>query len=338
MENSENYKTYNYEVGEEFNKKRVDVFLVSCPDILSRSFALKLLKSGFVRLNSKVVKPSFLVETGQQLEIKIPIKTSSGLLSYDFPIDIVYEDNDIIIVDKPSGLVVHPAHGHQNDTLVNVLVFHCKDLSLGFAENRPGLVHRLDKDTSGLIVIAKNNAAQIFLADQFKNRTVKRSYRALVFGEPKESKGRIESILIRHKLHRKKFVSIKDEPLVSHGDVNGKLAITNYTVIKSLNGISLVELKLETGRTHQIRIHLSEKGHAVVGDDLYGGVKRAAGLKSVLMRKHIKAMDRFALHAFELGFIHPTTKKPVHFISNWPKNLEELLQLTKIEKNWQDEL
>ncbi len=339
-----------FKISEDLNGARIDQALLECEKIISRSQAKKLLSQGLVKYKGKMVKPSFKVEEGMVFDIDFPDVVKEKLAPYDFPLEIIHEDSDIIVVNKPAGLVVHPSHGHENDTLINALIYHCKDLSIGFHEDRPGLIHRLDRDTSGTIVIAKNERAQNSLAKQFQKKTTHRKYWALVFGHPKHPQAKVESILDRHPTDRKRFASLRKEGtqrpnLVVNGIADmqtleimadgvdlkrGKKAVTNYRVLTESAEFSLVELMLETGRTHQIRIHLSELGHPVVGDELYGGKTRANNCKSPALRKYIKEMDRFALHAKELGFKHPSREERVYFNALWPNDLNEILNLTKI--------
>lgn len=298
-------------------EQRIDKVLATVPEIATRSQATRLLQAGRVRINGKVLKPSYETRAGDQIDIDIPIVVTSELVPYEFPLVIPYEDEDLLVVDKPAGLVVHPACGHLQDTLVNALLHHTKDLSLGFNEQRPGLVHRIDKDTSGLLVIAKNDEAQRLLALQFQRKTTHRIYRALAFGKFKSETGAIKSNLKRHPEDRKRVASAAD----------GKPAVTHYTVRSyHPSGISLVELKLETGRTHQIRVHLSELGHPIVGDNIYGAAKRLKNLRSMQLRKIIEEMPRFALHAMELGFVHPRTGKTMRFRAPWPDDLMVLIE------------
>ncbi|HVK62500.1 MAG TPA: RluA family pseudouridine synthase [Bdellovibrionales bacterium] len=308
-------------VSPELADLRIDKVLATVPTIATRSQAVRLLQQGRVRIAGKVLKPSYLAQAGDVVDIDVPIEVKTELVPYDFPLVIPYEDEDLIVVDKPAGLVVHPAYGHAQDTLVNALLHYTKDLSLGFNEQRPGLVHRIDKDTSGLLVIAKNETAQRLLAMQFQKKTTHRLYRALVFGKLNEPNGIIRSNLKRHPDDRKRVASVPD------GVEGGKPAVTHYSVKQyHQTGISLVELRLETGRTHQIRVHLSELGHPIIGDNTYGAGKRLKSLKSVHLRKMIEEMPRFALHAMELGFVHPRTQKKFIFKAPWPKDLMALVE------------
>jgi len=310
--------------------QRIDKALASVSRIPTRSQATRLLQAGLVRIAGRALKPSYLTQLGDQIEIDVPIAETSELQPYEFPLDIPYEDEDLLVVNKPAGLVVHPACGHAQDTLVNALLHHTQDLSMGFSEQRPGLVHRIDKGTSGLLVIARNERAQRFLAMQFQRKTTHRLYRALVFGKFKESAGTIRSHLRRHPEDRRRSASVpvdSVDPIDPDGTSEGKLAVTHYRVISyHETGISLVELRLETGRTHQIRVHLSEAGHPIVGDSTYGAAKRVKNLKSVHLRKLVEEMPRFALHAAELGFTHPSTGKHMVFRAPWPQDLLPLVE------------
>lgn len=321
MENK--FERLSLVIAEELVDLRIDKALATLEKIKTRSQAARLIQQGLVRINGKVLKASYLTQLGDAIDIEIPITMTSVLVPYEIKLTIPYEDDDLLIVDKPAGLVVHPAYGHAQDTLVNALLHHTNDLSQGFNEQRPGLVHRIDKDTSGLLVIAKNEEAQRFIAMQFQAKTTHRIYRAMAFGKFIHENGKIESYLRRHPDDRKRVAST---PMREDGTSEGKLAITHYKSLAYHNtGISLVELKLETGRTHQIRVHLSESGHPIVGDNTYGAEKRLKGLKSVHLRKMIADLPRFALHAMELGFVHPRTKEKMKFRAPWPKDLMPLI-------------
>jgi len=312
------------EITPELDDLRIDKALATIPEIATRSQAVRLLQQGLVRMNGKVLKPSYLTKVGDSIDIDLPVVVKNILVPYEFPLSIVYEDSELLVVDKPAGLVVHPAYGHAQDTLVNALLHHTKDLSLGFNEQRPGLVHRIDKGTSGLLVIAKNESAQRFLAMQFQRKTTHRLYRAIAFGKFPQLAGTYRSYLKRHPDDRKRVAST---PVREDGTSDGKLAITHYKVVQyHTTGLSLVELRLETGRTHQIRVHLSESQHPIVGDATYGGKTRVNGIKSVHLRKTIEEMPRFALHAAELGFTHPKTHERMIFKAPWPQDLMPLIE------------
>lgn len=308
------------EITEALSGQRIDKALATLPAVGTRSQASRLLARELVFLGNLKVKPSQVTKTGDVFRVCIPTVPTQTLVPYDFPLEIAYEDQDLIVVNKPAGLVVHPAYGHAQDTLVNALLHHTKDLSQGFDELRPGLVHRLDKDTSGLIVIAKNEKAQREIALQFQRKITHRIYRALVFGRLKPPEGTITSYLKRHPEDRKKSASVDAE------EPNAKFAITHYrTLAEHASGIQLIELKLETGRTHQIRVHMKEAGSPIVGDSVYGADNRAKNLKSVLLRKMISELPRFALHAFELGFYHPRTGEFLKLKAQWPSDLMPLI-------------
>jgi 23S rRNA pseudouridine1911/1915/1917 synthase len=262
-----------------------------------------------ILVNDKPAKASHLLKLNDVITIQIAEKISHILAPYPLPLDIIYEDSDLLVVNKPAGLVGHPAVGHEQDTLVNALIYHTKNLSMK-NEERPGIVHRIDKETSGLLVVAKNDVTHENLSLQFKNKTTHRVYYAIIEGRPQKASGHIESYLVRHPKDRKKYCShriINKDPQVSP---TGKWASTHYTVLQSSQSKSLLEIKLETGRTHQIRVHMQELGHPLVGDTLYG-----------FSSKKMKELNihRFFLHAAQLGFIHPHTKESMIFKVDWPE-------------------
>ncbi len=304
---------------------RIDLVLVKHPNIRTRSRAAKLLTEKFVSLKNKPVKASYKVRAGDKFSLKIPIEQTNDMAPFDFALDIYFEDSELIVVNKPAGMVVHPSAGHHTGkTLVNALLAHCKNLSMGFGENRPGIVHRLDKDTSGLLVVAKNDFAHEFLARQFKEKSALRVYKAIVYGHPPKSSGVIESYLIRHPVHRKKFCSSRAK---DGKDPEGKLASTNYKVIAEFfEEISLLECRLQTGRTHQIRIHLSELGYPIVADPIYSKLGREKNLKHKLVAAEIRSLQRIGLHACELGFVHPTSNELLKFKCPWPADLLSLVE------------
>lgn len=298
---------------------RLDKYLALLPEIQTRSRALHLIEEGLVTVNGKPSKPALAIKGGEAIEIVIPETSDEVIKPLDLKLEILFEDEDLIVLNKPAGLVVHPAAGHFDDTLVNALVHHTSDLSMKFGENRPGIVHRLDKDTSGLLVIAKNDFSHQNLANQFKSRTTHRIYYALVEGQPRAPKGRIESYLSRHPTDRKKFSSVRDEKKVYLKSIPnyegpGKWAVTDYEVVKTNKVCSYVRLKLHTGRTHQIRVHMSEMGCPLAGDEIYG--RRKPGVK----------VSGLALLAAELGFEHPRDGRPLLFKVNWPGSLRAELE------------
>ena len=315
---------FELEIFEDNAGMRLDKALAMHSEMESRSQATRLIDIGCVSLGEKKVKPSKQTEVGEVYTIQVPYKELPEIEPLEMELDIAFEDDDLMVINKPSGLVVHPSAGHYQDTLVNALVYYSKNLSSGFEAHRPGLVHRIDKDTSGLIVVAKNDSVQRHLASQFKHKTVHRIYQSVCFGPLKENTGTIESYLTRHPTDRKKFAS---ERLEDGQEPKGKKAITHYKVLSThSSGISLVELKLETGRTHQIRIHLSESGHSIVADPIYGAKNRHKNLKGARVQQLIGSAPRLMLHAAELGFVHPKTKRELSFKCPWPEETQELLK------------
>lgn len=320
-------------VTENSEAQRIDKYLSQHPDIKTRSRAEHLLDAGCVLVNGKIVKSSYKVKPQDHISVILFTESiSEPLKKLDLDLDIVFEDSDIIVVNKPAGLVVHPAAGHQHDTLVNALMNHTDDLSMKFSEDRPGIVHRIDKETSGLLVIAKNDLAHAELAVQFKDRTIHRFYEAVVLGNFSPSEGKITSYLARHPTDRKRYASVKEMPkknlILSAADnipQQGKLAITNFKLLLQKNNLSLLQLKLETGRTHQIRVHLSEKGFPILGDNTYGASHKLRLLRPDLSAE-TKNFNRFFLHAKTLGFIHPKSKQELYFERPWPQTEIEFIK------------
>lgn len=316
---------------EEMSGLRLDKALSIFPEIGTRSRAAYLIDNNKVNVNGKIQKSSYQVKLNDIIEIELPEQQESVIKPLELKLDIIYEDKYLIVINKPSGLVVHPAAGHEQDTLVNALLHHTKDLSMKFGEQRPGIVHRIDKETSGLLVIAKNDFVHEKLTEQFKNKTTHRIYKAVCFGETTKS-GIVESYLARHPTQRKKYASLigKDRKKLTKQSIApeiGKWAVTHFTKICSRHGLTYLSLKLETGRTHQIRVHLSEMGHPLVGDKLYGAEKKIKNIESNEIKLEIKELDRFLLHAEELGFIHPITEEEMLFKVNWPE--KDLLLINK---------
>ncbi len=272
---------------------RLDHFLAACGGGASRSFWQGLCRRGLVFIGGKQGKPAHRLKEGQLVEAIVPAPEVMEAEPEEIELDILFEDSDLLVVNKPRGMVVHPAAGHRSGTLVNALLAHCRDLSRVGDRIRPGIVHRLDKDTSGLLVVAKNDAAFQHLAGQLKERKVKREYRAVVHGSPPAGEGTVDAPLGRDRLHRKK-ISVRENG-------TGRRAVTHYRVLESKGPFSLLSLRLETGRTHQIRVHLAYMGCPVVGDPLYGPA-----------RSPYKKMGQF-LHARTLGFIHPRSGEYLEF-------------------------
>ena len=287
------------------NGLRLDKVLVSFLDNKSRSFVANLIDEGKCFVNGKPAKASLKVKEGDVVELEIPEAKPLEVTSEDIPLKIIYEDEDILILDKPQGMVVHPSFGHNEHTLVNAILYHCKDLSGINGVIRPGIVHRIDKDTSGLICVAKNDYAHNFLADQLKNHTMQRTYMALVRGVIKENHGTINMPIGRDKRNRQKMAVTKE---------NSKEAITNFDVIKRYSNNTLVECHLLTGRTHQIRVHMAFIEHPVEGDPIYGG------------RNYKKLYDGGQLlTAVKLKLIHPRSKKEMEFQTEIPSYFQNVL-------------
>jgi 23S rRNA pseudouridine1911/1915/1917 synthase len=284
---------------------RLDKWLGQLDIVASRSRAAELIDRGLVRRAGTILKPSLKVQAGWEIEVELPPPTDSALKPLDHPLEILFEDSDLVVVNKPAGLVVHPAAGHAQDTLVNILLHHVGELAMGFGENRPGIVHRLDRDTSGVLVVAKNDFAHGRLAEQFRAKTAHRIYHCLVHGAPRPLRGEIRTHLGRHPRERKRFASVE----------GGKLAITHYQTLTTRPSFSLVSCRLETGRTHQIRVHLSELGVPILGDVIYGRQKSLD-----------REVGRLALHARELGFAHPRDQRPMFFTKEWPPELAAFAQ------------
>lgn len=294
---------------------RLDRYLASVTG-LPRSQIQRLIEVGRVQVEGRRPKASSSVLPGQRIRLSIPPPRPSALTPEPIPLDILYEDGDLLVLNKPAGLVVHPAPGHPGGTLVHALLYHCPDLPGIGEERRPGIVHRLDKETSGVMVVAKTDAAMASLAAQFKGRRVKKTYLALVHGEVKQTEGRIAAAIGRHERDRKRM-GVRTR--------KGREAVTTYRVTKRLDGYTLLQLHPETGRTHQIRVHLSAIGHPVMGDKVYGGRKErkpTADRRPPTVR--VKA-ERQMLHAWRLGFFHPRTNTWMEFEAPLPPDFTRWL-------------
>jgi len=297
------------ELSSEEDGERIDKYLSETLTDYSRSYLKNLIDEGRVQVAGKIVKGSFKVYNGAAITVNLPPVKDVKILPEDIPLDILYEDEDVILVNKPKGMVVHPAAGHYTGTLVNALMFHCRDNLSGInGELRPGIVHRIDMDTTGVVIACKNDAAHRFVAEQLKEHSIKRKYQAIVYGAFKENEGRIEGAIGRSKTDRKKMAIVP----------NGKPAVTHYKVLKNFsspngNNYAHIECELETGRTHQIRVHMTSIGHPLLGDNVYGVAKNPFKL------------DGQTLHAEMLGFIHPRTKEYMEFHAPLPDYFTKLL-------------
>jgi 23S rRNA pseudouridine1911/1915/1917 synthase len=292
-------------VGEEDNE-RLDTYIADELDEISRTYIQKLIKENLVLVNGKTMKARYLVKEGDYIRIELPQPKKLEINAENIPIDIVYEDEDVVIVNKSQGMVVHPAPGNYNGTLVNALLYHIDSLSSINGIIRPGIVHRLDKDTSGLLIIAKNDVSHKILSEELKERKIKRVYIALAHGIIKNDEGTVNAPIGRHSVDRKKMTVT---------DKNSKEAITHYKVLKRFNNYTFVELSLETGRTHQIRVHLAHINHPIVGDPVYSKGKNEFNLNTQL------------LHAKKLGFIHPTKKEYMEFQADSPENFKKVMNI-----------
>ncbi len=303
--------------------RRLDQFLSEANLNLSRSQAKNLIEKHLILLNQKPAKPSAHVRNGDIVSGSLPEPEPPSLQAEPLPLTILYEDSSLIVVDKPPGMVVHPAYGNPSGTLVNALLYHCKDLAGINGVLRPGIVHRLDKDTSGVMVVAKDDEAFHDLTKQFKNRTVKKVYSAIVYGRMSQEEGLIDSAVGRHPTQRKRM---------STRTKRGREAITRWRKLEEFDGSTLLEILPQTGRTHQIRVHLSSFGHPVLGDPLYGRKTRAGAIRDPVLKECLRRMNRQALHARQLEFTHPRTGESVRFVSPIPQDMKELLECLRSQK------
>ena len=301
-------ETINVEQG----NVRLDVYISKKHEELSRTMVQKLIENGDIQVNGQNRKLSYKVQQGDLVSINIPEVKEVDLKPQEIPIEVVYEDGDIIVVNKPKGLVVHPANGNPDGTLVNAIMAMCKESLSGIGgELRPGIVHRLDKDTSGLLIVAKNDKAHINMSNQIKDRQVKKIYIALVRGTVPEDEATIDMPIGRSTKDRKKMAVVKD----------GKQAITHFKVLKRYPKYTLLEVKIDTGRTHQIRVHMAEIGHPVIGDMIYSNGKNSFGVEGQM------------LHAKSLDFKHPITGKEMHLTAELPKYFKDILEGDEIGRS-----
>ncbi len=299
----------NYTIEEENVGKRLDLFISENDVDMSRSFVQGIIEKQQVKVNGQIKKSNYKLKLGDRVQIELAKPVELQVEAEDIPLDIIYEDSDVIVINKPQDMVVHPAPGNYTGTLVNGLLHHCKDLSGINGVIRPGIVHRIDKDTSGVLVVAKNDKSHNSLAMQLKDHSMKRTYYAIVEGIVKEEEGTVRTNIGRHPIERIKMAVVKD----------GKEAITNYKVLERFKSNTLVECRLETGRTHQIRVHMAHLHHPLIGDQVYGYKKQKFKLQGQ------------ALHAKNLGFIHPTTGEYMEFDSQLPKYFQDILDKLRKE-------
>ena len=295
-----------FQVTSEQDGERLDKLLsIIYPDF-SRSFFQKLIKENSIKVNEKIQKANYKVQTDDVISVLIPDAIETSIEPEDIPLDILYEDNDVLVVNKPKGMVVHPSAGHYSGTLVNAIMYHCKDSLSGInGEIRPGIVHRIDMDTTGSLIVCKNDESHVAIAEQIKEHSCNRIYVGIVCGNVKEDEGTIDAPIGRHPVDRKKMAI---------NEKNGKPAVTHYKVLKRFGKYTYMQFKLETGRTHQIRVHMASIGHPLLGDELYS--------KNCLF-KHLQGQT---LHARTIGFIHPRTKEYMEFSAPLPKYFDDLLQ------------
>ena len=298
---------YRFDISEELDGERIDKCLTLLIDSLSRSFIQKFIKEDAVTVNGVPVKGSYKVKFEDKIEFSLPDAVEPDIEAENIPLNILYEDKDVIVINKPKGMVVHPAVGHYSGTLVNALMYHCgKDLSGINGVMRPGIVHRIDMNTTGSIIACKNDLAHNCIAKQLKEHTINRRYHAICYGVIKEDEGIVDKPIGRNPIDRKKMAI---------NELNGKHAVTHYKVLQRFRDYSYIECSLETGRTHQIRVHMASIGHPLLGDDVYSNRKCPFHLQGQ------------TLHAKILGFVHPTTKEYIETVAELPEYFQHLLKI-----------
>ena len=300
-------ETINFRVDQEEQGIRIDKYLASRLPDYSRSFLQKLVGEGRVLVGDKPVKSNYKISAGEQISLSVPDAVEPEIVPEPIPLDILYEDASLLVINKPKGMVVHPCPGHYSGTLVNALMYHCKDQLSGInGVMRPGIVHRIDQNTTGSLVVCKTDAAHRFLAQQLKDHSITRKYRAIVHGNLKEEGGTVNAPIGRHPVDRKKMAV---------NERCGRNAVTHYRVLERFGSFTYLECRLETGRTHQIRVHMASIGHPLLGDDVYGP-----------SRCPIPGLTGQTLHAMTLGFIHPETGTYMEFEAPLPEYFENLLE------------
>ena len=308
-----------YTVATEDAGKRLDAYLADVTE-LSRSASAKLIETQAVTVNGKASEKKYQVRAGDQINLEIPEAEEYEAIAENIPLNVVFEDGDIIVINKPSGMVVHPAPGNYTGTLVNALLYHCKDSLSGIGGvMRPGIVHRIDKDTSGLLVVAKNDAAHKALSEELGYHGIEREYHALARGGFKDPKGTVDLPIGRHPIDRKRMAVLKNNS-------TAKEAVTHYEVLESFGNVTYLKLNLETGRTHQIRVHMSHLGHALIGDEVY------SSSKIQFEKQHTQLLDGQILHAKKLTLTHPMTKERLTFECELPDNFKKLLNILRSQQ------
>lgn len=298
-----------FEITPEMEGERIDKCISNYVETLSRSYIQKIIKEGKAYINDAPVKSNYKVRVDDKVQFTIPDCEEPDIPPQDIPLDIIYEDKDVLIVNKPKNMVVHPAPGHYEGTLVNAIMYHChNDLSGINGVLRPGIVHRIDKDTTGSLIICKNDEAHRKIAEQLKEHSITRKYRAIVYGRISNDEGAVDAPIGRHPTDRKKMAI---------NERNGKPAITHYKVLERFEKYTYIECQLETGRTHQIRVHMTSIGHPLLGDEVYGNAKCPFKLEGQ------------TLHAMTIGFIHPSTNQYVEYEAPLPEYFERLLQILR---------
>ena len=326
MENNNSlFEHFSFQVDKGQAPLRIDKYLMNFVENATRTKIQAAAKNGSIKVNGVVVKSNYKVKPLDDIRVLFEYPPHENLLvAENIDLDIVYEDDDLVVVNKPAGMVVHPGHGNYSGTLINALIYHFENLPKN-TSNRPGLVHRLDKDTSGLLVIAKNDESMFHLSNQFAEKTSKREYVALVWGSVKDDSGKIDNYIGRNPKNRLQNIVLDDDKIE-----NGKRAITNYEVLSRLNYVSLVKCNLETGRTHQIRVHMKHIGHTLFNDERYGGNSILKGTTFTKYKQFVencfKLLPRQALHAKTLGFTHPKTGKFMQFDSEIPNDFQSCIE------------